>query len=77
MGSEMCIRDRPVVEAEPDAVTAPQPVVLQVVADVDGADVFIDRSYVGTTPFESTTLGPGQYRVNVSATGYETYAEDI
>ena len=35
------------------------------------------RSYVGTTPFESTTLGPGRYRVNVSATGYETYAEDI
>ena len=69
--------EEPVVEAEPDSVTAPQPVVLQVVADVDGADVFIDRSYVGTTPFESTTLGPGQYRVNVSATGYETYAEDI
>ena len=58
-------------------MAAPQPVVLQVVADVDGADVFIDRSYVGTTPFESTTLGPGRYRVNVSASGYETDAEDI
>ena len=71
--------EQPVVEAEPgpDPVTAPPPVVLQVLADVDGADVFIDRSYVGTTPFESTTLGPGQYRVNVSATGYESYQEDI
>ena len=69
--------EEPVVEAEPDSVTAPPPVVLQIVADVDGADVFIDRSYVGTTPFESTTLGPGRYRVNVSASGYETYEEDI
>ena len=69
--------EEPVVEAEPDLVTAVPPVVLQIVADVEGADVFIDRSYVGTTPFESTTLGPGRYRVNVSASGYETYEEDI
>ena len=67
----------PVAEPEPDPVTAPPPVVLQVVADIDGADVFIDRSYVGTTPFESTTLGPGRYRINVSASGYESYEEDI
>jgi len=69
--------EEPVVEVEPDPVTAPPPPVLQVVADVDGADVFIDRSYVGTTPFESTTLGPGRYRVNVSAPGYESYEEDV
>ena len=66
-----------VVEVEPDPVTVPPAIVLQVVADVDGADVFIDRSYVGTTPYESTTLGPGRYRVNVSAPGYESYEEDI
>ncbi len=58
-------------------MTVPPAIVLQVVADVDGADVFIDRSYVGTTPYESTTLGPGRYRVNVSAPGYESYEEDI
>ena len=69
--------EEPVVEAEPDSVKALPPVVLQVSADVDAADVFIDRSYVGTTPFESATLGPGRYRVNVSATGYETYEENI
>jgi hypothetical protein len=69
--------EEPVVALEAEPVPAPPPVVLQVVADVDGADVFIDRSYVGTTPFESTTLGPGRYRVNVSASGYETYEEDI
>jgi len=69
--------EEPVVEADAETVTAPTPVVLQVLADIDGADVFLDRSYVGATPFESTTLGPGRYRVNVSASGYETYEEDI
>jgi hypothetical protein len=69
--------EEPVSETEPEPATAPPLVVLQVMADIDGADVFIDRSYVGTTPFESTTLGPGRYRVNVSASGYETYEEDI
>ena len=60
-----------------DPVFAPSVIVLQVTADVDEADVFIDRQYVGTTPFESAALAPGRYRVTVSASGFETHAEDV
>lgn len=67
----------PVPAAIPDPVSAPPQIVLQIAADIDGADVFIDRQYVGATPFESAALVPGRYRVNVSASGYETHAEDV
>ena len=62
---------------EPEPVVTPAPIVLRVTSDVEGADVFIDRRYVGTTPFESSDLTAGRHRVNVSALGYESHAEDI
>lgn len=69
----------PVAEPEPPAPEPPPPppIVLRVTSDVDGADVFIDRRHVGTTPFESHAVEPGRYRINVAATGYESYAEDV
>ncbi len=71
----------PILEPAPaailDPVSAPPQIVLQIAADIDGADVFIDRQYVGTTPFKSAALAPGRYRVNVSAPGYETHVEDV
>lgn len=69
----------PVAEPEPPAPEPPPPppIVLRVTSDVDGADVFIDRQHVGTTPFESHAVEPGRYRINVAASGYETYAEDV
>ena len=75
------------LEPEPEPVAAPEPpapeppppppIVLRVTSDIDGADVFIDRQHVGTTPFESHAVEPGRYRINVAAPGYESYAEDV
>ena len=68
----------PVAEPEPPPEPPPPPpIVLRVTSDVDGADVFIDRQHVGTTPFESHAVEPGPHRINVAASGYETYAEDV
>lgn len=65
----------PVIEARPQA--APPAVRLRVTSDVDGADVFIDRQFVGKTPFESVDVAPGPHRLNVAAPGYDGHSEDI
>ena len=69
----------PAAEPEPPAPEPPPPppLVLRVTSDIDGADVFIDRQHVGTTPFESHDVEPGRHRINVAASGYESYAEDV
>lgn len=50
---------------------------LRVVSDVPGATVFLDRKFLGTTPLETRDFGPGPHRLNVSAEGYEMYAETL
>lgn len=67
----------PVPDPGPAAALPPPPLVLRVTSDVDGAEVFIDRRYAGTTPFESYDVEPGRRRINVSAPGYEGHAEDV
>jgi hypothetical protein len=68
----------PEPEAEPEPAAAPPPsILLRVTSDVAGAEVFIDRRYAGTTPFESYEVEPGRRRINVSAPGYEGHAEDV
>ena len=62
---------------EPEPPPPPPPIVLRVTSDVPGADVFINREYAGTTPFESRDIVPGRYRVNVAASGYDGHAEDV
>jgi hypothetical protein len=62
----------------PAAPAAPSPTgILRVDSDVPGANVFVDRQYVGTTPFSASDLPPGQHRVNVSAEGFEGFAETV
>jgi hypothetical protein len=46
-------------------------------ADVPGANVFLDRRFLGTTPVETTDVAPGPHRLNVSAEGYEMYGETV
>jgi hypothetical protein len=44
---------------------------------VPGANVFLDHRFVGTTPVETAELEPGTHRLNVSAEGYDMWAETI
>jgi hypothetical protein len=46
-------------------------------ADVPGANVFLDRKFLGTTPVETRGFEPGPHRLNVSAEGYDMYGETI
>jgi hypothetical protein len=64
---------RPRPEPRPEAA-APT---LRVDADVPGANVFLDRKFLGTTPVETREFAPGSHRLNVSAEGYEMYGETV
>ena len=59
------------VEAAPTAGT------LRIDSDVPGAQVFIDREYIGATPVTAPNVKPGTHRLNVSAQGYEGIADTI
>ena len=59
------------VEAAPTAGT------LRIDIDVPGAQVFIDREYIGATPVTAPNVKPGAHRLNVSAQGYEGIADTI
>lgn len=50
---------------------------LRVDADVPGASVFLDHKFLGTAPVETRDFEPGSHRLNVSADGYDMYAETI
>ncbi len=50
---------------------------LRVTSDVSGASVFLDRKYLGTTPFEAAEVPLGRHRLNVWAEGYESFAQYI
>src|SRR5262245_26364686 len=69
--------------APKDAEPAPEPAAaavtgtLHISSDVTGAQVFIDRNYIGVTPVTSPELPPGSHRINIVAQGYESIAENI
>ena len=72
----------PAPEPEPAPAPPPPPSsrlepLLRVSSDVPGASVFLNRRFLGTTPFEAVELEPGSHRLNVSAEGYEGFARDI
>ena len=50
---------------------------LRIESDVPGAQVFVDRRFVGTAPVDVTDVAPGPHRVNASADGYEMQVQDI
>ena len=50
---------------------------LHINSDVAGAQVFIDRNYIGVTPVTSPEITPGSHRVNIVAQGYESIAENV
>lgn len=65
----------PVPEAAP-APPAGGPL-LRVTGDVAGADVFIDRTFVGRTPFESRDVVAGSHQINISKEGYDGISERV
>lgn len=76
---------RPAVP-KPDAAPAPAPAVpeapadvatLRIDSDVPGAQVFIDREFIGQAPVTAQNVKPGSHRINVSAQGYEGVADTI
>jgi hypothetical protein len=60
--------------AEPAAPTAGE---LHIDSDVPGAMVFLDRKFIGPAPVTVKDVTPGTHRLNVTAEGYEGYAEPI
>lgn len=66
------------------AATAPAPAeasptagTLHIDSDVPGAQVFIDRQFIGVTPITAPNVTPGSHRLNVSAQGYEGITDTI
>jgi len=51
--------------------------VVRIAADVPGAQVFVDRRFVGATPVTVRDLPPGEHHINASAAGYEGQARTI
>ena len=69
----------PAPEPEPEPSPAPPPElgVLRVESDVDGAQVFLDRQFIGTTPAMIENVEVGGHQLNVSAEGFDAFAETI
>jgi hypothetical protein len=63
--------------APPRASGEPAAAGLRVETDVPDADVFVDRVYKGKAPLVLTDVAPGPHRINVSAFGYDGYAETV
>ena len=68
-------------KAPDGAPTAEAPVAetgsLRVVSDVAGAQVFLDRQFIGAAPVTASDLKPGTYQLNVSAQGFEAHVETV
>jgi len=67
--------------APPPAVEAPalppDLVTLRIDSDVAGAQVFVDRQFIGAAPVTTTEVKAGTHQINVSAPGYDQYAQSI
>jgi hypothetical protein len=72
----------PPVEAAPEPAPppveiAPEVGTLRIGADVPGAQVFLDRQFIGTAPVVAENVKPGTHQLNVSAEGFDSFAEPI
>ena len=67
--------------AEPSAPAEAAPAAdlghLRIETDVPGAQVFIDRRFVGAAPVTADDITPGMHQLNVSAEGFESVAMPI
>jgi len=51
--------------------------ILRIDSDVPGAQVFVDRQFVGEAPVTAPDIKPGRHVINLSAKGYEGVATTI
>ncbi len=66
-----------VPEPEAPAPAPPAGPLLRVTGDVAGADVFIDRTFVGKTPFESRGVVAGSHQINISKEGFDGVSRKV
>jgi hypothetical protein len=50
---------------------------LRITSDVPGAQVFIDRQFIGAAPVTADNVAPGSHQLNVSADGFDGIAQTI
>lgn len=70
----------PAPEAPPPPVVeeaAPEVGTLRIQSDVPGAQVFIDRQFVGAAPVTAENVKPGTHQLNVSAEGFDSVVQTI
>jgi len=65
------------VPAEPEPAPSPDAGILHIDADVPGAQVFLDRVFLGTAPVDAPNVKPGAHQLNVSAQGWEGISDSI
>lgn len=65
------------VEAAAPAPAAPTAGLLRIDSDVPGAQVFIDRQFIGAAPVVAENVTPGTHQLNVSAPGFDSVATSI
>jgi hypothetical protein len=63
--------------AAPPVAAAPETATLHFTSDVPGAQIFIDRQFVGATPVTAEHVTPGSHQVNASVEGFDGIAETI
>jgi hypothetical protein len=67
--------------AEPEPAPAPAAAselgTLRIAADVPGAQVFLDRQYLGVAPVTAENVKPGTHQLNVTAEGFDGIAQSI
>ncbi|MDA1184452.1 MAG: PEGA domain-containing protein [Acidobacteria bacterium] len=66
------VAEAPVAVAAPPVTEAPpRGGLLRIESDVAGAQVFIDRRFIGAAPAIAEDVTPGRHELNVSAEGYD------
>jgi PEGA domain-containing protein len=61
----------------PPAAAAPETATLTITSDIAGAQVFLDRQFVGATPATAKDVAPGAHQLNVSAPGYDNHVQTV
>jgi len=59
------------------AAASPELGTLRIAADVPGAQVFLDRQYIGVAPITAENVKPGTHQLNVTAEGFDGIARSI